>query len=289
MVPACRNHKVGQDLVNTVLSGGYPEPLYRPTWNRRRAWYTNYVTAIIQRDVRDIARIHRLSLMPKLLAILAEYSGQLINYSSVGAAAGLNNVSARTYIGILENLYLLKSLNSWYSNTLKRLVKAPKLQFLDSGLLAALKNIDPERIRRNRALLGPLLESFVYAELLKLASWTDDHFTFSHFRDKDGKEVDFVIEKPGGELVGIEVKAAATVHHRAFSGLRSLAAACGDRFKLGIILCDKDETIRFGNRPAAVPLSPHYGRDLGRILVFTPIMRLRPARSSHVQHGKILP
>ena len=246
---------VGEDLVETVLTGGYPEALARSTWSRRRNWHLDYVEAIVQRDVRDVAQVEQLALMPRLLRILAEHSGQLVNYSRIGDPIDMNHVTTRRYLGIFENLFLVATLPPWYTSALKRLTKSPKLHFLDAGLLASLRNLTPGRVRQNRAALGPLLETFVYGELQKLATWSEDRFTFSHFRDKERNEVDVVLEDGEGRLVGIEVKASATVSSADFSGLRRLAGACGDRFASGLVLYDHDRTVPFGERLFAVPVS----------------------------------
>lgn len=253
--PVPANPVVGADLLEIVLAGGYPEALTRSTWRRRRRWHLNYVEAILQRDVRDIARIDQLKSMPKLLRVLAEHSGQLVNYSSFGSALGMNHVTIRRYVGVLEDLFLVRTLQPWYSNALKRLLKSPKLHFLDSGLLASLSQLSLEKLRRDRTRFGPLLETFVVGELLKLASWADDPITFFHFRDKERNEVDIVLEDGGGRVVGIEVKASATVSRRDFAGLERLRTACGDRFAQGLVLHDHDRTTPFGPRLAAAPVS----------------------------------
>ncbi len=246
---------VGDDLVETVLAGGYPEALTRATWRRRQSWHLDYIEAILQRDVRDIARIEQLDLMPRLLRVLAEYSGQLVNYSGFGAPLGMNHVTTRKYVGLLENLFLVQSLPPWYTNALKRVTKSPKLHFLDAGLLAALRGITPAHLRRDRTPFGAMLETFVLGELLKIAGWADDRYIFSHFRDKERNEVDIVIEDGLGRILGIEVKASATVSTGDFAGLRRLAAATGERFALGLILYDHDQTVPFGERLAAAPVS----------------------------------
>ena len=246
---------VGDELVETVLAGGYPEALTRSGWRRRRDWHLDYIEAIMQRDVRDIARIGQLAAMPRLLRVLAEYSGQLVNHSGFGAPLGMNHVTTRKYAGILENLFLVCTLPPWYTNTLKRLTRSPKLHFLDSGLLAALRGITPDRLRRDRTPLGPLLETFVLGELLKLAGWADDRYSFSHFRDKERNEVDIVIEDGTGRIVGVEVKASATVASGDFSGLRRLAGAVGERFVLGLVLHDGERPVPFGERMIAMPVS----------------------------------
>lgn len=253
--PSTRSATVGKALAEIVLAGGYPEALSRLKWARRQSWHLSYIDSIIQRDIGSLAQIEQLNLMPKFLRILAEYSGQLVNYSKLGAALGMNHVTTRKYVGVFENLFLVYALQPWHTNTLKRLIKTPKLHFLDSGLLASLKRITPESLHRDRSLLGPVLETFVLGELIKLVSWDDDRYEFWHFRDKGKNEVDIVMENGHGQIVGIEVKAAATVSQKDFSGLRHLAADCGDRFALGLVLYDHEYTLRFGDRMYTAPIS----------------------------------
>ncbi|WP_262711579.1 ATP-binding protein [Prosthecodimorpha hirschii] len=245
----------GDALVDCVLAGGYPEAVRRRSPDRRRVWLEDYVALILDRDVRDIARIDQLERLPRLLAVLAEHAGQLVNHASYGAALGLSSVTAQKYVGILERLFLVRSLVPWSSNRLSRLVKSPKLHFLDSGLLAALRGLDGDLIAANRTAFGAVLESFVYSEILKLAAWSDRRLSFSHFRTRDGDEVDLVIEDRRGRLVGIEVKASATVRDDDFKGLRKLQEAAGDRFLRGLVLLDHDRVIPFGERLTAVPIS----------------------------------
>ena len=254
-LPTFRTPVIGDSLVETVLAGGYPEALTRSGWRRRKDWHLDYIEAIVQRDVRDIARIEQLGSMPRLLRVLAEHSGRLVNYSGFGAALGMNHVTTRKYVGVLENLFLVHTLPPWYTNTLKRVTKSPKLHFLDAGLLASLKALTPERLRIDRTPFGPVLETFVLGELLKLASWADDRYAFSHFRDKERNEVDIVIEDGLGRIVGVEVKASATVSKGDFAGLRRLAAATRGNFALGLVLYDHEHAVPFGERMAAAPLS----------------------------------
>lgn len=253
--PTSRSPVIGEGLVETVLAGGYPEALTRSNWRRRHDWHLDYIEAVVQRDVHDVVRIEQLGAMPKLLRVLAEHSGQLVNYSGAGAPLGMNHVTTRRYMTVLENLFLVHVLPPWYTNALKRVTKSPKFHFLDAGLLAALRGITPDRLRRDRTPFGAVLETFVLGELLKLASWADDRYTFSHFRDKERNEVDIVIEDGLGRTVGIEVKASATVSERDFSGLRRLATAAGENFALGLVLYDGERTVSFGDRTAAVPIS----------------------------------
>jgi predicted AAA+ superfamily ATPase len=246
---------VGDDLIDLVLAGGYPEGLARRSQARRERWYLDYVDAILQRDLRDVAQIEQVQQMPRLLRILAQHAGQLVNYSGIGAPLGINHVTTRKYVGALESLFLTLTLQPWYTNELKRLTKTPKLHFLDSGLLAALRDLSPARLRSERVLFGSLLETFVLAELLKLASWDEERLEFSHFRDRQQNEVDVVVENRQGRVLGIEVKASATVTAADFVGLRRLSEGSGDRFAMGLVLYDHDKVIPFGERLFAAPIS----------------------------------
>lgn len=246
---------VGAQLVQRVLAGGYAEALQRGSPSRRQKWFLDYTKAIIERDVRDIAQIEHARQMPKLLLVLAQHSGQLVNYSGIGAPLGISHVTTQKYSAVFEQLYLTRTLQPWHTNELKRLVKTPKLHFLDSGLLMALRNISATRIEADRPAFGALLETFVLAELLKLASWSEERLEFFHFRDRYDNEVDIVIEDSHGHVVGVEVKAAATVTTADFSGLRKLAEACGKRFILGLVLYDHHTVVPFGERLFATPIS----------------------------------
>ena len=254
--PSSGDFLIAESLVETVLKGGYPEAVQRASPSRRQTWHLDYLDAILSRDVEDIAHIEDMARMPQLMALLAEHAGQLVNYSTLGAGIGVSHVTTRKYVGVFENLFLIRTLPPWHSNRLKRLIKTPKLHFLDSGLLASLRDITPEHLRRDRGPFGAVLESFVFAELLKLASWPDAaRFRFSHFRDKERNEVDIVIEDARGRVIGVEVKASATVTAADFKGLKQLQAACGDKFACGLVLYDHDKTIPFGERLFAAPLS----------------------------------
>jgi predicted AAA+ superfamily ATPase len=250
---------VGDDLIENVLSGGYPEALGRARWSRKQDWYHGYLDAIVQRDVRDVAQIEQLAIMPKLMSALAEHAGQLVNYTRIGAGLDLNHVTTQKYVSVFESLYLVHTLQPWFTNRLKRLTKSPKLHFLDAGLLAAMRDISPDVVSKDKTSFGAILETFVFSELRKIASWSEQRCTFSHFRDKDKNEVDIVLENRRGEVVGIEVKSSATVAAADFSGMRKLADACGEKCVQGMVLYDHDKVVPFGEKMFAAPLSCLWG------------------------------
>lgn len=257
--PAVGPLKLGEDLVTSVLTGGYPEAVQRSQSGRRQAWYRNYTEAILQRDVADIAEIEKLTELPRLVRILAEHAGKVVNFSTIGNEAGLSHVTTKKFIGILRNVFLLEILQPWHSNRLKRLTKSPKLHFIDTGLLSTALGLSTEEVLLNRSLFGAVLESFVYAELRKLLSWSDRAITLSHFRNREGAEVDFILEDDRGRLAAIEVKAAASVQAQDFKAMRLVAEAAGPRFRQGVVLYDGDRVIPFGDSLYAAPLSCLWG------------------------------
>jgi predicted AAA+ superfamily ATPase len=254
-VPDVLEAATGEKLVRWVLRGGYPEMLRRADPARRRNWARDYIAAIVQRDVRDISSIERLDVLPRLMRILAQHSGQLTNFTQLGGQIGLDEKTARKYLGVLEQLFLVRRLDPCHSNRLSRLLKTPKLHFLDSGLLAALLGVTPERVASDRAVMGVLLETFVFTEVLKLVTASERQIALYHYRDKDKNEVDIVIEDESGGVVGLEIKSSATVRPADFAGLRKLAAAAGRKFRLGVVLHDGDAVIGFGEHLCAAPLS----------------------------------
>ena len=250
-----RKAVVGDDLVQTVLLGGFPEVIARESERRRQVWARSYLTSILTRDLRDIAEVEKLTELPKFVRLLAEHSAQLVNYSQFGASIDVSHKTGQRYVGLLEQVFLIATLQPWFTNALKRIVKTPKLHFLDSGLLASARGLTFDRVKADRGTFGALLESFVFSEVLKLMTSSDLRLTPHHFRDRDMREVDIVLERNDGMIAGIEVKASATVKSGDFAGLRALAEPCGDRFAFGAVLYDNTDVVPFGDRLMAAPLS----------------------------------
>ncbi len=246
--------RLGHALAPLVAAGGYPAALARPAARRRAAWYRDYVETLVQRDVRELARIASLDAIPRLLALAGAQTARLLNVSDLAAPLGLSRPTVRDYVTLLERIFVVDELPPWHGNRLSRLVKTPKVHLGDSGLACALLGLDAEALAADRATLGQLLETFVVQELRRLASGLPDRIDFLHYRDRDGAEVDVVLERGPRELAGVEVKAGATVTASDFRGLRKLKEATGARFKAGVVLYDGEATLPFGERLHAVPL-----------------------------------
>jgi hypothetical protein len=243
-----------EDLHRLVAAGGYPEVLSRPTPEARARWFQGYLTTLIQRDVRDLAAIEGLAQLPRLLQTVAARSGSALNVADLGRALGVNQMTLKRYLTLFETLFLLLPLPPWFENLGKRLAKTPKLFLNDSGLLAHLLGLDVEGLQADPARLGPVLETFVVTELTKTAPWSKAAPTLFHLRTADGREVDVLLENRKRELVGVEVKASATVTESDFRGLKLLQQLVADRLKAGVLLYGGQRLLPFGPRLCAMPL-----------------------------------
>ncbi|MGH8115135.1 MAG: ATP-binding protein [Rhodanobacteraceae bacterium] len=252
--PARKLARLRGELTDRITAGGYAPALVRPEGRRRDNWYRDYIDTLVQRDVRDLARISALDAMPRLLRMAASRTAQLLNLSDLAALFQLSRVTIGDYVTLLEHVFLLERLSPWYSNRSSRLVKTPKLHLGDTGLACGLLSLDAATLAADRAQLGPLLETFVYQELLRLASGHEHRHDFSHFRDRDQVEVDIVIERGARQLAGVEVKAAATVTAADFRGLRKLRGMAGRHFVAGVVLYDGETCASFGDGLFAVPI-----------------------------------
>lgn len=230
-----------------LVRGGYPEAVDRTIDSRRDAWFGAYVSTLLQRDVRDLARVDGLHALPNLLRLVAARSSGLLNMSDVGRDAGLPHTTLGRYLSLLESVFLIHRVPAWSHNLGQRLVKAPKIHVLDPGLALHLIGADETRLSADRMLLGRMLESFVVGEVRKQLSWASPGTGLHHYRTSAGSEVDIVLEDRQGALCGIEVKASATVGPSDFSGLKALRDQFGDRFRTGVILYLGDQILPFGD------------------------------------------
>lgn len=246
---------MGEKLVQTVMIGGYPEMIRREEPSRRRVWARDYITTMVERDIRDITEVEKMPELIRLPSLLANYTGQLINYTQLANSLGVDAKTVKKYVTLLEQIFIVRQVQPWFRNPRNRLVRTPKIHFLDSGLLSTLLNVTESSFENDKSKFGPILETFVFSEILKQTSLLYDTQGIYHYRDKDLNEVDVLIEYNNFSLIGIEIKASATVHMVDFRGLRKIASAEGDNFKLGLVMYDGDQVIPFGDRMFAVPIS----------------------------------
>lgn len=237
-----------------IVAGGYPEALSRKTARRRDAWYGAYITTILQRDVRDLANIEQLSSLPRLLQLLASRSMGLANHAELSRTIQLPLSTLNRYMTLLELTYLVQPVLPWAANLGKRLVKSPKLMLCDTGLMAYLLGVDGTGKIPDIAL-GALVENYVALELRKQMTWYPGRLELYHFRERTGIEVDFILETPQGQIVGIEVKASGSVTENDIKHLVFLQKTLGPRFQRGVVFYLGEKPVHFDDQLVALPLS----------------------------------
>lgn len=247
------------ELLGRIVAGGYPEVVLQLEPASRAGWFGSYISTILQRDVRQIADIAGLAELPRLLAILAAQSGGLLNMAELSRDAGMAYASTKRYLALLQATHLYQPLTAWAGNVRKRLLKAPKVYLNDTGLLAYLLGIDQENLETPGPHLGTLFEAFVYQELRKQIAWSRGQPSLYYYRTATNREVDFVLQRRNGQLVGIEAKAAVKLKPEDVRGLADLAAATGKRLRAGVVLYQGASIVPFGERLWAVPVSAMFG------------------------------
>ena len=150
--------RLASQLAEKIVAGGYPAALARPTERRRATWYRDYLDALVQRDVRDLARISSLDILPRLLTLAASQTARLLNVADLSSPFQVSRPTIRDYVTLLERVFLVDSLAPWHSNRLSRLIKTPKLHVGDTGLACALLGINAAALASDRSLLGQLLK-----------------------------------------------------------------------------------------------------------------------------------
>jgi len=260
ILPTVAVHSSTRDeYVNRILAGGFPMILQRRTIRARTSWFADYVDLVVMRDVLDIARVRQREALPRLLRQLAAQTGQLLNITKAGQAAGLESSTANRYAALLEAAFMVQRLPAWGETLGKRLTAHPKVHVIDSGLAGWLLGLSAAKINsRNPAVLtefGHLVETFAVGEILKQVSWSDEVITASHFRTESGDEVDLVLETWDGRVAAFEIKAGTRIKDPDLNGLRLLRDRLGDRFMGGFVLNLGELAYHKEERIAIVPLS----------------------------------
>jgi len=242
-------------LFERIMSGGYPPVAARRQAVRHKAWFQSYLMTILQRDVRDLANIADLTAVPQLLSVVASRAGGLLNFADLSRSLSLPQTTLKRYFALLETTFLVQLLRPWSVNTGQRVIRTPKTYLNDTGLLSHLLGLTLERLELDAGLAGAALENFVLMELRKQSTWSDTQPRFYYWRTASGQEVDIVLEDSAGHLVGIEVKASATLRGGDLRGLQALADATRERWIRGIVLYTGTNVIPFAHNLHGMPVS----------------------------------
>jgi predicted AAA+ superfamily ATPase len=238
-----------RDYLARMARGGYPEAWRRDSPRRRQRFFDSYVADVVSRDVRQVADIEKSASMRRLIALLAAAPSGLLNIRRLAGGLGITGPTVRSYIEILETIFVVRLVPAWSTNLTTRAVATPKVIFVDTGLANHLAGPGTD------ATLGGLLENFALGEIARQLTWSQTFARLYHYRDRDQHEVDGVIEDNAGHVVGVEIKAAETVRAEDFRGLRLLQRRLGDRFRAGFVLYCGGESLSFGDGLTCLPIS----------------------------------
>lgn len=255
--PQGRSATSREDYIDRVVTGGFPLAVQRGGVARNR-WFDDCVRLTLERDVRDLSHLRQAAMLPALANKLAGQTAQVLNITAAAAGVGLDRATADSYVRLLEAVFLLYRLPAWGTTLTARSSASPKIHVVDSGVAARLLRLTPAKLsERTPAALtefGHLLETFVVGELLKQASWIDDVTVTGHWRTHDNDEVDLVVERDDGAIVGIEVKAASRVPGDEMRGLRKLREATKDAFLAGVVLYLGERSYTYEDRLHVIPV-----------------------------------
>ena len=240
------------DLWQRIATGGFPAAIAIDDPEVRADWLRDYADALARHDIPQAARINDRGSLLALLKLAAAVNGRLVDLAKLARSIRVDGKTVDRWLRLMEAMFLIRRVPAWHGNALRRLVKSPRLYFLDSALAAAVTHTSAARLERDRS--GAALECFVHGEISKAVAGQGSRIVISHFRDKNRNEVDLVLEQPAAGIVGIEVTAAAAVGPSDFRGLRELQRAAGDDFACGIILHDGDRIENVARQMFAMPI-----------------------------------
>lgn len=226
------------DYVDRIARGGMPLALAQPDPAARGRWFAGHVSQSLRRDAGQLRQLHRAAALPRLLTRAVGQTGGLLNAAKAGQTLDISRSTVTSYLELLESLFLISTLPAWGTTVSSRSVDAPKVHVVDSGIGAHLLRLNRPKLERGDASavteFGHLVESFVVQEVIRQTTWMDDLITAGHWRTRDGDEVDLVLERHDGAVLGFEIKAGDRVDSKQLTGLRKLRDRLGDAFIAGI-------------------------------------------------------
>jgi predicted AAA+ superfamily ATPase len=240
-------------LLEIAFRGGFPEPMKLQDRGRKR-WHIDYINAILERDLKDITKIHRKNAMRELVNVLAAWSGKFMDLSAIGSGLSIQRSTIESYINALESLYLVERVYPWTKTDYARVGKQNRLFMVDSGLMSSLLRWKMDQIRLDSDRSGKLIETFAFNEIMAQVDAGDGLYELFHYRDREKREIDFLIEREDKALLGIEIKAGSAIDKNNFKHMKwfqnNLAK---NRAFIGIILYTGQFPASFGNNLWAIP------------------------------------
>jgi len=243
-----------RDVLHLAFMGGYPEARELPPADRQE-WFKTYLDDLLEKDIQDITEIRKVETLRKVAVSLIAHTAQFIAANELSAKAELSKVTLQNYIAALKALYLFDAVPAWAKSDYELIGKREKFFATDSALVANILHWDEDSTYIDESQNGKLVETWVYNQLTAIAE-TSLEYSISHYRDACKREIDFIVERSDGALLGIEVKAGSTLGKDDFKHLKWFAANLAkERQFTGIVLYSGEQTLRFGEGFYAVPLA----------------------------------
>ena len=242
------------DIVDLAFRGGFPEAVAIKNRKHRKDWHIDYLNTILLRDLKDIANIRRQDVLQSLFGILASWSAKYMELSQITAALSINKITLDSYINTLISMFMFEKVPPWLKTDYERIGKRAKFYSTDTGIMASILGWNPKDVIMNNDRSGKLIETFVFQELAAQID-IDNKCKIFQYRDRIGREIDFLVEREDGALLGIEVKAGHSISLDDFKAHKWFAEniAKNGKFYAGIVLYSGDRTIRFDENMLAVP------------------------------------
>ena len=243
------------DIVERALKGGFPEAI-KLEENERKQWHHDYISSLLERDLKDIANIRRLDSMRSLVWVLAAWSSKFIDIAAIRSGLSIQRSTIESYINALEMLYLVERVPPWYKTDYGFVGKRSKLFMTDCGLMSSILNWKSGQIRFNGDQLGKLVETFIFNEISAQIDVNPYEYKLFHYRDKQKREIDFLVERDDGSILGIEVKSGSAVDRKSFNHLQFFKERiAGERPFISIVLYSGNDVLSYGNDMWIIPIS----------------------------------
>ncbi|MCL2444141.1 MAG: ATP-binding protein [Treponema sp.] len=241
-------------IIDLAFRGGYPEAKEINNLQHRKDWHLDYLKAIIERDLKDIANIRRQNDLQSLIGILASWSAKFMDVSQITTALSINKITLDTYINTLVSMFMFERVSPWLKTDYERVGKRSKFYSTDTGIMTSVLGWTPKDVFMNMDRSGKLIETFIFQELAALVD-LDNKYHLFQYRDRTNNEIDFLVEREDGALLGIEVKAGHNVSKSDFTPQKWFIDNIlkNKNTYTGLILYSGDRTIQFDENMLAVP------------------------------------
>lgn len=240
-------------MIDTGLKGGFPEAMLLDD-RERKIWHKDYIQTILNRDLNEIENIQRKDVMKNLVEILAAWSSKVLNISDIGSGLSVQRPTLVSYMNALESLYIFEKLSPWIKTDYDRVAKHEKYFITDSGLMASLLNWKKSNISFDGEKTGKLIETMVFNELAAQVEASRGRYTLYYYRDRQKREIDFLVENEDGNYLGIEVKSGSRISKSDFLPMEWFRNnLLKEKTFVGIVLYSGESILPFGDRMYGVP------------------------------------